>query len=122
MGLIKIAFGLSKQIRQRGTVDYNAHKTRRKYPLNEQGYFGKKGNTRVIVSNDQNQEAKCFYAMISKGGKEKPLPNGHGVQKMMKYGGTVVYREKTSTLNSPAVNLGNMKGKIKNQKIHFTGR
>ena len=115
---------MRKRIRCQSTVERNAQKMTKKYPLTAQGYFGRqgKGNARVIVSNDQNQEAKCFYAMISKGGKEKPLPNGHGVQKMMKYGGTVVYREKTSTLNSPAVNLGNMKGKIKNQKIHFIGR
>jgi hypothetical protein len=93
----------------------------KKYPLTAQGYFGRqgKGNARVIVSNDQNQEAKCFYAMISKGGEETALPNGHGRQTTMKYGGVVVYRGKTSTPNSPAVSLSKMKGKIKNQKIHF---
>ena len=105
-------------------IERNAQKMAKKYPLTAEGYFGVKGkgNARVIVSNDQNQDAKCFYAMISKGGKEKPLLNGRGLQKKMKYGGTIVYRGKTSTLNSPAVSLGKMKGKIKNQKIHFIGR
>ena len=115
---------MKKRMRCQSTVERNAQKMAKKYPLTAEGYFGAKGkgSARVIVSNDQNQDAKCFYAMISKGGKEKPLLNGHGMQKKMKYGGTVVYRGKTSTLNSPAVSLGKMKGKIKNQKIHFIGR
>jgi hypothetical protein len=37
----------------------------------------------------------------------------------MKDGGRVIYREKTSMPNSPAVNLSEMKGEVKNQKIHF---
>ena len=40
----------------------------------------------------------------------------------MKDGGRVIYRERTSTPDSPAVNLSEMKGKVKNQKIHFERR
>ena len=118
-----------KEKRKKGTVDYNAQKTQKKYPLNEQGYFGGKGKSkgkaskkepvRVIQSKNQFETANDFYLKIGKGGKEKPLSNGHGKQKIMKDGGRVVYREKTSTPNSPAVNLSEMKGIVKNQKIHF---
>lgn len=130
MGLIKMAFGLSKQIRQRGTVDYNAHKMRRKYPLNEQGYFGKKGKSkgksgqkqvvRVIASGNQYRTAKDFYSKIGKGGKENPLPNGRGKRTDLSDKTAIVYREKTGSLNSPAVSLNVAENsKVKSQKIHF---
>lgn len=108
---------------QRGTVDYNAKKMERKYPTTKNGYFGVKGNNkRVIYSENQYKESKSFYLKIGKGGVEVPLPNKHGVQKTMKDGGRVVYREKTSTKDSPAIDLGQMKGKIQNQRIHFEKR
>ena len=108
---------------QTGTVDYNAHKNRKKYPTTEGGYFGEKGNSRrVIYAENQYKESKNFYSKIGKGGVETPLPNKHGRQKTMKDGGRVVYREETSTKESPAVDLGLMKGKIKNQRIHFERR
>ncbi len=129
MRLIKWLFGCTKQKRKRGTVDYNAHKNRKKYPTTKGGYFGEKGKSkgkaskkepvRVIRSKNQFATANDFYSKIGNGGKEKPLSNGHGKQKIMKDGGRVVYREKTSTPDSPAVNLSEMKGKVKNQKIHF---
>lgn len=130
MGLIKMLFGYSKQKRKRGTVGYNAHKMRRKYPLNEQGYFGKKGKSkgkpgqkqvvRVIESRNQYKTAKDFYSKISKGGKEKPLHNGRGKRKDLSDKTAIVYREKTGSPNSPAVNLNTPKNsKVKSQKIHF---
>lgn len=128
MGLLKVLFGNSAKQkknsrRKRGTVDYNAHKMRRKYPTTIGGYFGEKGNNRrVIYSENQYEESKRFYSKIGKGGVETPLPNKHGVQKTMKDGGRVVYRENTSTEESPAVDLGQMQGKIKNQRIHFERR
>ena len=39
--------------------------------------------------------------------------------KIMNDSGVVTYREKTTTPNSPAVDFGNMKGKVKNQRVHF---
>lgn len=58
--------------------------------------------------------------MLGKGGKESALPNGHGKRKDLSDKTTIIYREKTSTPNSPAVSLNISKdSKIKNQKIHF---
>ena len=95
-------------------------KCEKKYPTTSGGYFGTKGdNKRVIYSSNQYKESKEFYSKVSKGGVEAPLPNGRGKQKVMKDGGKVVYREKTSTNDSPAVDLGKMKGRVKNQRIHF---
>lgn len=129
MGLLKWVLELTQEKGRKGTVDYNAHKMRRKYPTTKSGYFGEKGKSkgkaskkepvRVIRSKNQFVTANDFYSKIGNGGNEKPLPNGHGRQKIMKDGGRVVYREKTSTPDSPAVNLSEMKGKVKNQKIHF---
>lgn len=123
MGLLKWLLSFSQEKGGKGTVGYNAHKMRKKYPTTKDGYFGVKGkSSRVIYSKNHVKESKQFYSEISKGGKETSLPNGHGVQKTMRDGGKVTYREKTSTPNSPAVDLGKMQGKIKNQKIHFERR
>ena len=123
MGLLKWVLELTQEKGRKGTVDYNAYKIRRKYPTTKGGYFGERGkNSRVIYSQNHVKESKQFYSKISKGGIEKTLKNGHGVQKTMKDGGRVIYREKTSTPNSPAVDLGEMQGKIKNQRIHFERR
>lgn len=114
-------FGNKKEKFPKGTVEHNAQKMKKKYPLNKDGFFGEKGrNKRVIYSKNQKTEAKRFYSKVSKGGKEESLSNGHGVRKIMKDGGVVSYREKTSTIDSPAVDLNKLKsGKVKNQKIHF---
>jgi hypothetical protein len=123
MGLFHRKPKKEKIEKQKGTVDYNAHKNKKRYPTTKGGYFGEKGNNRrVIYSENQYKESKRFYSKIGKGGVETPLPNKHGVQKTMKDGGKVVYREKTSTKESPAVDLGQMQGKIKNQRIHFERR
>ena len=133
MGLLKMLLGCTQKKGKRGTVDYNAHKMRKKYPTNEQGYFGEKGKSkgkaskkepvRIIRSDNQYETAEDFYSKIGKGGKESPLLNGHGVQKIMKDAGRVVYREKTSTHDSPAVSLTtSQQSKVKSQKIHFEGR
>ena len=123
-------FGFTRQKKKKGTVDYNAHKMRRKYPLNERGYFGEKGRSkrkpgqkqvvRVIESENQYKTAKDFYSKISKGGKESPLPNSQGKRKDLLDKTTIVYREKTSTPSSPAVSLNTPKNsKVESQKIHF---
>lgn len=120
MGLIKWLLGSTQQKGKKGTVDYNAHKNRKKYPTTKGGYFGVKGeNRRVIYSQNHYEESKEFYSKMSKGGIEGPLPNGHGKKKIMRDGGVVTYREETSTKGSPAVDFGKMKGKVKNQRIHF---
>ena len=67
--------------------------------------------------------ARDFYEKIAKGGLEESLSNGKGVSTRMKDGTVIVYREITSTPNSPAVEINIRKikvnTKIKNQKIHF---
>ncbi len=105
---------------RKGTVDCNAHKNRKKYPTTKGGYFGVTGdNRRVIYSKNQYKESEQFYSKMGKGGVEEPLPNGHGKKKIMKDGGVVAYREETSTKGSPAVDFGKMKGRVKNQRVHF---
>jgi hypothetical protein len=103
-----------------GTVDYNAKKMRRQYPLDRNGYFGTKAkNSQVIYSENHIKDARSFFYKLGAGGKKKNLSNGRGIQKTMTDGGIVVYREKTTTPNSPAVDLNKMTGIVKNQKIHF---
>lgn len=80
--LLKRSVEKSKKALQKGTVDYNAKKIQKRYPLNKYGYFGKKGNgARVIYTYNHEKAAKCFYFKISKGGKRSLLTNGHGEQK-----------------------------------------
>ena len=121
MSLFNLLFGNKQSNYQKGTVDYNAEKMSSKYPVNENGKFGEKGdNSRVIYAKNNIKESRKFYKKVSKGGVEQPLPKGNGVKKIMKDGGVVTHREKTSTPNSPAVDLNGLKGeKVKNQKIHF---
>lgn len=117
---------------QKGTVEENAFRMRKKYPLTEKGLFGEKGKgktqgkgnkkeyKRVIQCDNQYKTAKDFYLKIGKGGKEKFLSNGHGKSKVLKDKTIIIYRKKTSTPNSPAVSLNIQKESvIKNQKIHF---
>ena len=120
MGLLKWILEFFSTNGKKGTVDYNARKMRKKYPMTKGGYFGVAGeNKRVIYSNNQYADSKKFYNRMGKGGTEKPLSNAHGIKRIMKDGGVVSYREKTSTKDSPAVDFGKMKGKVKNQRVHF---
>lgn len=130
MRLLKILFGWIKRKEQKNTLDYNVDKMRDDYPLDEQGYFGKKGKSkgkpaqkqavRVIESDNQYRTAKDFYSKISKGGKESRLANGKGKRNDLPDKTTIIYRKKTSSPNSPAVSLKtNQSSKVKSQKIHF---
>ena len=66
------------------------------------------------------EENADFYKKISKGGIERILPNGKGVQTTFADNSSVVYRVITKTPNSPAVEITfKTPGKIKPQKIHF---
>ena len=120
MNLLKLILGSPKKSGRKGTVDYNARKMRKEYPTTKGGYFGVAGkNRRVIYSKNQYEESRRFYSKISEGGEQISLPNGNGIKRIMKDGGVVAYREETSTPDSPAVDFGKMKGKVRNQKIHF---
>lgn len=95
MKLLKRLLQLQGGKTKRGTVDHNAHRMRKKYPLSKGGYFGEKGdNKRVVHAENQIKESKKFYTQVSRGGKNKPMSNGRGSQKIMKDGGVVTYREK----------------------------
>ncbi len=95
------------------------------------GFFGKEGkaksnkkkNYRQINSKDPIKTAREFYEKIAKGGTEEPLSNGKGVKTELKDKTIIVYREITSTPNSPAVEINikrsTINAKIKSQKIHF---
>lgn len=98
------------------------------YPINEEGYFSKKGEAdedgiRQIDGEDAIITARRFYETLAYGGIEENLPNGKGVRAMLKDGTFVIYREITSTPGSPAVEINIRKSKdnfgIKYQKIHF---
>ena len=103
------------------SVADNAKSVAKKYNLSKSGYFGTKGkNARIFKSNDPIKSSADFYKKISKGGKQSVLPNGKGVQTIFGDGSRVVYRVKTSTPNSPAVDISiSIYSGIKKQKIHF---
>ena len=103
------------------SVADNTKSVAKKYKLGKNGYFGTKGkNTRIFKSNDPIKSSADFYKKISKGGSERVLPNGKGVQTTFSDKSSVVYRVITKTPNSPAVEITvKTPGKIKPQKIHF---
>lgn len=103
------------------SVSDNAKRVAKKYNLDKNGYFGTKGkNARIFKSNDPIKSSADFYKKISKGGKQSVLPNGKGVQSIFGDGSRVVYRVKTSTPNSPAVDISiSIYSGIRKQKIHF---
>ena len=109
--------GLVKKI----TIDSNADKIKKEYPLSVSGYFGRKGkNTRVIKSETPESTSIDFYKKIGEGGKTEPLKNGHGTMTTLPDGSKIIHRLITSTKGSPAVEIkiyGN--SKVKGQKIHF---
>ncbi len=111
----------AKKVAKVTSVADNIKSVAKKYSLNKNGYFGTKGkNSRVFKSKDPIKASADFYKKISKGGKQSKLPNGKGVQTIFSDGSRVVYRVKTSTPNSPAIDISvSIYSGIKNQKIHF---
>lgn len=109
-------------------TDNNIHYASQKYGLSSGGYFGEKGKRgsanwiRQIKTKDPEVEAGKFYDMLSDGGKEKPMSNGHGFITTMPDGSLVSIRRITSTAGSTAVELkltGFHNGVKRKQKIHF---
>lgn len=95
----------------------------KQFNLNEHGHFGRKGNgrrVRVVESSDPVADARAMYEELSKGGCEKLLPNGKGIKTEFDDGTTIVFREITSTSNSPAVEIQDSASPfIQDQKVHF---
>ena len=110
-----------KGVTKAKSVSDNARNVAKRYSLSKNGYFGMKGkNTRVFKSSDPLKESADFYKKISRGGVERVLPNGKGVQTVFPDNSSVVYRVITKTLDSPAVEIVvKTPGQIKSQKIHF---
>lgn len=109
-------------------TDNNIHYTAQEYGLSSSGYFGKKGKKgsaswiRRIYTENPAVEAMKFYELLSNGGSEVPLTNGHGFVTTMPDGSKITLRIKTSSKNSPAVDLnfkGFHNGVKPRQKIHF---
>jgi len=103
-----------------GSIQNNARAMSHIYPMTN-GYFGQKGkNHRVIYSKNQYETASDFYSRITRGGVEKSLPNNKGKINYLEDGTKVVYRKKTSTPNSPAVEITvYYPNSVRGQKIHF---
>ncbi len=110
----------SKPIIDFGSISNNAKAMSSKYPI-DNGYFGTKGkNHRVIYSKNQYETASDFYSRISRGGSEKSLPNNKGKINYLEDGTKIVYRPKTSTPDSPAVEITvYYPNSVRGQKIHF---
>lgn len=133
MGILSWLF---KPKKKQTTIEENARRAKRKYPLTKEGLFGVEGkgrtsrkgkkttHKRAIYCEDQYETAQDFYEIIGKGGKETSLKNGHGVRSDLSDKTVITYRVNTGTKNSPAVsiNVEKPKSKIQNQKIHFEGR
>ena len=109
-------------------LDNNIHYTAQKYGLSPSGYFGEKGKKgsanwiRQIQTKHPEAEAGKFYDLLTDGGSEKPLSNGHGFITTMPDGSKITIRIKTSSKDSPAVDLkleGVHNGVKTHQKIHF---
>lgn len=99
-----------------------------KYVISSDGFFGKIGKASVdeirqIDADDVLSESKKFYNCIAYGGIETKLPNGKGVRTELRDGTIIVYREITSTIGSPAVEINVRKSSdncgLKCHKIHF---
>lgn len=109
-------------------VDNNVYYAGQEYGLSTRGYFGeksKKGSAnwiRQIFTTHPETEASRFYDLLTTGGSEKSLTNGHGFITTMPDGSKITIRIKTSSKDSPAVDLkleGFHEGIKTHQKIHF---
>ncbi len=109
-------------------VDNNINYAGQKYGLSASGYFGEKGKKgsaswiRQIYTKNPEAEASRFYDLLTDGGTEKTLSNGHGFITTMPDGSKITIRIKTSSKDTPAVDLkleGFHEGIKSHQKIHF---
>lgn len=103
------------------TIDDNADKMKKDYPLTSSGYFGEKGkNARIIKTDTPEATSTDFYNKLGDGGKSEPLSNGKGTRTTLPDGSIIVHRLITSTPGSPAVDIKVIgASKVKSQKVHF---
>ena len=95
------------------------------FPLRND-FFGSKGQgkgIRHIDSDDPITTARDFYMRATRGGIEKPLPNGRGVMTKLSDGTVITMRLISSSDGTPAVDINISKSvdsaNVKQQKIHF---
>ena len=105
------------------SIEENVESVRKTYELHEDGYFAERGvkpHIREFVSETPQSSAKDFYHKLGKGGKESDIPGGIGLRRRLDDGTWVNIRLKTSTPDSPAVQISSSASKmVKNQKVHF---
>lgn len=107
------------------SIEENALDMRKKFPLTQGGYFGRRGNGRIRIIECDNplQTSSDFFYTLGKGGKFTEFSNakGHIIQRLILSDNTVIiYRQITSSEGSPAVEITvNPPHTIKTQKIHF---
>ena len=108
------------------------------YFLDGMGFFGERANDTVrrIFSEDPLATMKDFVKKATEGAEIKELANGKGYIARFSDGFQIIYREKSSSDGSPALEIwtnkkarnasstvefeiGGMKIKIRYQKIHF---
>ena len=92
------------------------------YKTDENGYYGKKGNSKsnseVRHLKGGKKAAKKFFKEMTKGYKmSRKIGNG-GTVRTMPDGGSVTYRPTSSSDGSPVVEFHNG-SYFKEQKIHF---
>ena len=117
------------------SIGDNLEKTKKKYPTDSDGYFGKPGqgrsHTRNIESENPLETAQDFFDNISEGGErdiivDKKTGEKKGVKATMNDGSIITYREISSSDGSPVVEINitrsnspSINTQIQNQKIHF---
>lgn len=104
-------------------ISQNITKMKERFPLTSGGVFGEKGkNVRVIRSDDPLKTSEEFAGMLTEGMKKKPLVGKQGWRVDADDGTVIIWRPKSKTPDSPAVDIGTRNVKnpvIKDQKIHF---
>ena len=92
----------------------------KKYPLDEKGKFGTKGEgeAQVLLSRNPERTAKEFFRKLSRGRDSLgPIKTGNGKRAVFRKTDFVVYRP-SSKSGGPAINL-RIKGTDLDYKIHF---
>lgn len=113
----------------------NIEEAKGDYEFND-GHFGHKNTATskenyVIEKDDPIEAANDLYAKLSKGGREVPMSNGHGIMTTLKDGTVIKIRIETRSSrktgeDSPAVEIdirqSNDNCGVKSHKIHFIKR
>lgn len=101
----------------------NIDRLSERFPLTPGGRFGRRGkNTQVVECENPAATAREFWTALSMGASPAPLPNRKGDLVYFEDGSRVVHRTRTSTVDSPTVEIfvsTRGLGLPPRQKIHF---